>query len=227
MSKILISLAVLFSAASFAQTTAPTAAERSKAAVDAAYSQALMNQQNAAKNSVKDLPAPFLKDMRNAERADPLAVAKSYQGKVAVNLPPKQDLLIFISTSMPQRTLELLGNQAVKTGAVLVLRGLVGKIGTSTAIEETMKAIQPVAMTGAAIQIDPTQFSAYNVTVVPTFVMAKREEGCTNKDQCASTAYALTGDVSLEYALETWVNRGGDAGRLANMYLKKLTYSRQ
>lgn len=129
--------------------------------------------------------------------------------------------MIFISTSIPQRTLELLGNQAVKTGAVLVLRGLVGKLGTSTAVEETMRAIQPAAMTGAAIQIDPRQFSAYNVTVVPTFVIAKREEGCANPDQCTSNAYALAGDVSLEYAPETWVNRGGEAGRLASLGAEK------
>ena len=226
MSKIVALFAVFCSTAIFAQTTAPTAADHSKAAIDSAYNQALINQKNALKNSTKELPAPSLKDMRNPERADPLTVAKTYQGKGSVNLPPKQDLMIFISTSMPQRTLELLGNQAVKTGAVLVLRGLVGKLGTSTAVEETMKAIQPAAMTGAAIQIDPRQFSAYNITVVPTFVIAKREEGCVNQDQCASTAYALAGDVSLEYALETWVNRGGEAGRLANLYLRKLTGDR-
>ena len=216
--------ATLFSALASAQTaTATTGAERSKAAVDAAYSQALMNQKNAVANPTKVLPSPPLKEMQKVDRADPLAIAKSYQGKTTANLPPKQDLLIFISTSMPPRTLELLGNQAVKTGAVLVLRGLVGKLGTATAFQDTINAVQPAAMNGAAVQIDPTQFSAYNVTVVPTFVIAKREENCANKDQCATTAFALAGDVSLEYALETWVNRGGEAGRLANEYLTKLT----
>lgn len=223
MKRLFLVFATVVSLHALAQSdeTQQAAATRSKDAIDAAYSQALSAQKTAIQNKTKALPSPSIKDLRTQGRSDPLAIAKAYQEKTDAILLPKQDLLIFVSTSMPMKTLVLLGEQAEKTGAILVLRGLVGKLGTSSAVDETMKALQPVAMTGATIQIDPEQFGAYDVTVVPTFVMATREPGCAN-DQCVSTAFSLAGDVSLGYALETWVNRGGEAGRLATNYQAKL-----
>lgn len=203
------------------ETQAETAA-RVKSAMDSAYSQA--KQAQASRNATGVLappPSPSVPDLRAPSRTDPLALAKAYESKRAALKKPAQDLLIFISTSMPRKTLQLLGLQAEKTGAVLVLRGIKGKLGSPGAIDETIKAIEPVASTGATVQIDPEQFSRYDVSVVPTFVIARRQDGCAS-EQCVGKAYSLVGDVSLEYALETWVRRGGEAGQLAKPYLARL-----
>lgn len=203
------------------ETQAETAA-RVKSAMDSAYSQA--KQAQATHNATGVLappPAPSVTDLRSPSRADPLALAKAYEAKRGALKKPEQDLLIFISTSMPRKTLQLLGLQAEKTGAVLVLRGIKGKLGTPGAIDDTIKAIEPAAATGATVRIDPEQFSRYDVTAVPTFVIARRQEGCAF-EQCVDKAYSLVGDVSLDYALETWVKRGGEAGQLAKAYLARL-----
>ena len=203
------------------ETHAETAA-RVKSAMDAAYRQAKQAQAtNSANGTVAPPPSPFVTDMRAPSRSDPLALAKAYESKRGAMKKPSQDLLIFISTSMPRKTLQMLGMQAEKTGAVLVLRGIKGKLGTPGAMDDTIKAIEPAAATGATVQIDPEQFSRYDVTAVPTFVIARRQEGCAS-EQCVSKAYSLVGDVSLDYALETWVRRGGEAGQLAKAYLARL-----
>lgn len=209
----------------YAAETQAEAARRGQDAFDAAYSQAKAQaaEATAGLQAKKTLPGPAAEDMRKPGRADPLVIAKAYEDKTAAAQKPKQDLLVFISTSMPKRTLELLGKQAEQSGAVLVLRGLVGKVGTAGAVDATIKALEPVAATGATIQIDPAQFATYDVRAVPTFVLAHREEGCA-PDQCSSTAFSLVGDVSLEFALETWAKRGGAAGKLAAKYLARLGY---
>lgn len=90
---------------------------------------------------------------------------------------------------------------------MLVLRGMKGALGTKGVMQKTMEAIKPAAVTGASIQIDPEAFIRYNVTAVPTFVMASKEESCENSETCDSKSYALV-DVTLEYALENWSSRG-------------------
>lgn len=194
---------------------------RGRMASESALSQAKAAQAAAASNSIKILPGATIPDLKNASRADPLAIASAYKAKDIGRQKPQQNLLIFVSTSMPKPALLLLGRQAERAGAIIVLRGLVGTLGQPGAMTETIKAMEPVASTGADVQIDPQQFLTYDVKSVPTFVLAKREEGCVT-DQCASSAFSLVGDVSLEYALETWVKRGGRAGKLAEQYLARL-----
>lgn len=162
--------------------------------------------------------------LRKTQGADPLAIANrfKYQGNAVKNSGP--ELMIFVSTSMPKRALEMLGLQAKQTGATILLRGMVGKLGTKGVLEATTKALEPVANSGAAIQIDPEAFARYHVTAVPTFVIATREEDC-GTDQCKSDAFSLTGDVSLEFVLEKWADQPGELGRIATGLLKKLDHS--
>ena len=156
-----------------------------------------------------------------AKGVDPADLAAKYQNAGVGQKPATQDLMIFISTSVPKKALVMLGEQANATGAVLVLRGLKGALGTKGVMQKTMEALQPVAATGAKIQIDPEAFGRYNVTAVPTFVIATKEDTCAN-EQCDTKSYAMAGDVTLEYALEQWSSRGGPIGRQADMYLKRL-----
>jgi len=120
----------------------------------------------------------------------------------------------------------MLGEQAKVTGATLVIRGMVAPLGTKQAMQKTMEALQPVGATGAKIQIDPEAFGRYNIKVVPTFVIATKEESCA-AEQCDTKSFALAGDVTLEYALEQWSNRGGAIGKQADKYLQMLERAKQ
>ena len=210
-------LLAVFSAESADQTEMA----RVQAAMDAAYKQTIAAKEQQRGSTTNALPSPPDQELRNAARADPLRIAKDFenkQNKLNVN---QHELLVFISTSMPKNTLKLLGEQAKKAGAVLVLRGMVGKVGVPGVLNETIRAIQPAAETGATVQIDPEQFSRFDVTIVPTFVIARKQQEC-GTEQCATQSFKLVGDVSLEYALETWVERGGEAGKLAGNFLSDL-----
>lgn len=197
------------------------AAARSQAALDAAYDQAKAAQAARRMQNSSAIPLPAHTEMRDPMRADPLRIAREFESKRNGRNANSEELLIFVSTSMPKRALQLLGQQAEKAGAVIILRGMLGALGTPGAINETIKAIEPAASTGASVQIDPEQFARFEVSAVPSFVLARKQEGC-GTEQCASQSFKLVGDVSLEYALETWVRRGGAAGKLAESYLSKL-----
>lgn len=196
----------------------PTA--RVRRAMDEALSQARAQVTAQAKAPERNGLAPA--ELRKMQGIDPGAIAGRFRETGIGQQKPANDLLIFISTSMPPKALQMLGEQAKQSGAVLVLRGLKGQLGKPGAMQETMKALQPVAATGASIQIDPEAFGRYNVTAVPTFVLADKKEESCGGTQCAVQAYALTGDATLEYVLETWSDRGGRVGQLADMYLSRM-----
>lgn len=195
---------------------------RTQAAIESAAAQARMQaaQSNSSSQNAHALSPQELRG-QNKQGVDIGAIANKY--KEASFQKPKlnQDLLIFISTSMPPAALEKLGREASQAGAVLILRGIKGKLGQRGALDETMRLLRPAAEAGASIQIDPEQFKLYNITAVPTFVMTHREDQCAN-DQCATEAHALSGDVSLEYALETWADRGGFVAKQASVYLRRI-----
>ena len=76
------------------------------------------------------------------------------------------------------------------------------------------------------IQINPNAFKQYKVDVVPSIVLVKAkaeeridEEGCILPQNYSK----VTGDVSLEYALELMAkNENGDLQNLANNYLSQV-----
>jgi len=114
-------------------------------------------------------------------------------------------LRIFISLAMPRPSLERLVDQASRTGATLVLRGL-----KAQSLRQTLAAVRPLIETHrVAWVIDPEAFARYQVTVAPTFVLTQGDatqvadrsqchNGCTNPTSYVSVA----GDVSLGYALD-------------------------
>lgn len=106
-------------------------------------------------------------------------------------LPSKKEsrpILIFVSLSMPEVSLQALYQEAESLGAVLVLRGLQEHSFKKTA--STLKRL------GIAVQIDPTLFTRYEVSQVPTFV-GLYPEG----------VHRLSGNVSLSYVIEQFEGR--------------------
>jgi len=170
-----------------------------------------------------DLPLHLQNGGKKGETPDPSAIADEVR-KQYMNQRPGEDLLIFVSTSLPPETLKRLGEQAAKAGGVLMLRGFKGGLKKG-ALGETMRAMRPIIETGAGVQIDPEAFSRFEISAVPTFVLAAPEPGCQPTEEqpkCAWQAAKLSGDVSLDYALEHWVRRGGRAGSIAQKYLDRM-----
>ena len=225
---IALTLLAVLPALALAQNKAPVPEQdpvlRTQQAIERAMAQAQAMQQNDKQAGPK--PGLSAEEVRKMKGIDPLTLANKYQASGVGQGPAKQELMIFVSTSMPTKALVMLGREAKATGAILVMRGMVAPLGTKGAMQKTMEALQPVGATGAQIQIDPEAFSRYNVKAVPTFVIASKEDTCSS-DTCDSKSFALAGDVTLEYALEQWSNRGGAIGKQADMYLQRLERAKQ
>ncbi len=110
------------------------------------------------------------------------------------------DLLVLVSLSMPEAALRKLADQAEKAGATLVFRGL--KDDSMMKMGEAVKVI--LGDRNVPVSIHPPAFQQFSVTRVPAFVLASQEAGKVMDNGCAkpATFIKLSGDVSLDYALE-------------------------
>jgi len=129
------------------------------------------------------------------------------------------NLLIFISFSMPDNLIKEYIQQAKKAGAVLVLRGMIDQSISKTAIKlNTINNKQ-----GVNAIIDPNLFKLYNITKVPTIVLAQYE-GYPCLDCKQSLIYdKISGSISLEYALEQIINsKFSNTKNIAKEYISNL-----
>jgi conjugal transfer pilus assembly protein TrbC len=194
--------------------------KKSQEAIERAMEQALQRQAIQLQNGPKEGLSPL--ELRKMKGIDPAKIAQEYQSLNAGNRPTSPSLMVFVSTSMPMRALEMLGRQAKTTGAVLLIRGLRDPLGTKGAMSKTREFLAPVMATGAVIQIDPEAFARYDVTAVPTFVMTSGKKESCGESSCDGAFASLVGDVTLEYALEYWSGQGGALGQQADVFLRRL-----
>jgi conjugal transfer pilus assembly protein TrbC len=137
-------------------------------------------------------------------------------------------LRIFITLDMPRASLQLLTDQAARTGAVLVLRGL-----KSQSMRETLEAVRGlIGEHNVAWVIDPEAFARFAVRHAPTFVLTLQDKGIDAPGGCTSGCLAPTsfvsvaGDVSLDYALEAILRRKPEVAPRATPILNQLRGSR-
>lgn len=100
-----------------------------------------------------------------------------------------QDLIIFVSSSMPATSLKTLFWQAQRAGVPLVFRGLI-----DNSFAKTKSFFEEQQING---EIDPNLFDEYHISEVPAFVI---REG--------KSFDVLQGNISLEDALTLFKNKG-------------------
>ena len=189
--------------------------------MDRAMRQAKTLKAKAAESSVRF--GPDIDELRDKPGIDPAEIASRYQSSGTAIRPRDPELMVFVSTAMPEQALVMLGKQANATGAVLVFRGVKGKLNDKGAMQRMMEALAPVAKTGAQIHIDPLAFKKYSISAVPTFVITEGEDSdeCQT-DNCRANAAALVGDVTLDYALNVWADKQGPYREKARMFIRRL-----
>lgn len=137
-------------------------------------------------------------------------------------LPPQEPALrIFVTLDMPQGSLRRLVDQAERSGAVLVLRGL-----KNQSMRQTVAAVSDLlGERKAGWVIDPEAFERHGVEAAPTFLLTTGEDA----PPCSATTctvprpfISVSGDVSLDYALEHMVRRHPGAAAVAGPYLSRL-----
>lgn len=147
---------------------------------------------------------------------DPAAIAEQFRQTQADTAPRGPALLVFVSFSMPAESLLRLAQQAKQADGVLVFRGLAG-----VSLREMVARVQPLAKTGAAIQINPEAFTRFGVAVVPTFALASSAAPCGDS-VCEALVQRVAGDVTLEHALERLAHPDNPIGQAAAVRLNLL-----
>lgn len=153
---------------------------------------------------------------------DIAAIAEQYKNlKQPQSVDAKSnDLMVFVSFSMPKAALNRIVDQAEKTGAKLVFRGLKNdsmKIMTG----EVRKLI---GRRQVGVVIHPPAFQQFTITKVPSVVIAGAEAASVMDDGCAQTGtfVKVSGDVTIEYALEYIERNSASWATHAQTYLAKL-----
>ena len=148
---------------------------------------------------VDALPQPITRAPLDLE-----ALARGFDasaGRSALSPKPGPSVLVFISFSMPAKTLERLADQAARSRATLVLRGLVDGSLVRTAVQVQ----QLIGTRQVAVQIDPLAFDRYGVIQTPSFVLLREDaqaQPCASGMCVSRDGYVMAaGDVSLDYAL--------------------------
>lgn len=131
-------------------------------------------------------------------------------------------LLAFVSFTMPEASLTRLLAQAERSGARVLLRGLL-----HGSLRETVTRVQALtAGRRIAVQIDPQAFKRFQVEKVPTYVLlrdgAHATPCATSSCVTAQDFVAVSGDVTLDYALEQVVRLAPDFAALAAPYRSRL-----
>ena len=125
------------------------------------------------------------------------------------NSNPSSNLYVFVSSSLSNQSLRELFNDASKIGAKLIFNGLI-----NNSFKDTYQYFKDIEINA---DIDPEKFEKYQVSAVPTFVLASENDKQFDRVQ---------GNVSLEEVLTQFKDRGdlkSPAGRL----LKKLREDRK
>ncbi|CUB08012.1 type-F conjugative transfer system pilin assembly protein TrbC [Tepidiphilus thermophilus] len=165
---------------------------------------------------VESVPKPA------APAPDIARIAEKYEqlGQAAIDQNAQPDLLVLVSLSMPKEAFDRLVAQAERAGATLVFRGLKGDSMTKMG-EEVQKIL---GGRNVSVAIHPPAFQQFSVTRVPAVVIARPRAGAVLENGCSQpdTFVKVSGDVSLDYALDYIERKSPAWAPLARYYRSKI-----
>ncbi|QNX28739.1 type-F conjugative transfer system pilin assembly protein TrbC (plasmid) [Acinetobacter seifertii] len=147
-------------------------------------------------------------------------IAERYKKRVDEEKKSVSGVIAFVSFSMPDASIKKIIADTLKVNGTVLFIGF-----KNNEFKETAKEIRRLDIRKGNIQINPNAFKQYKIDVVPSIVLVKAkaeeridEEGCVLPENYSK----VTGDVSLEYALELMAkNETADLKNLANDYLNQ------
>lgn len=126
-------------------------------------------------------------------------------------------LRIFVSSSMSMNLLKSYAKSVKKYNAILIFQGLPD--GSWRKLSDLVSEISGNDNEAVAMQIDDEAFKQFNITSVPSFVLAKEED--IFREHPKVTFDKVTGSIGIRKALELFA--GG--GQLADIAREKLIES--
>lgn len=152
------------------------------------YSESLVND---AKNTLAQIKTPL--DI-NQTISDYNALIKNAKVKLG-----DSRLLIFISSSMPKKSIINLMQQSSNLGAIFVIRGLInGSYVNTYKYFYNLRGDNTIG-----IMINPTLFKSMQIDSVPTFALYQSDQDLLHTACNVTPKYAkISGEVTVHYALE-------------------------
>ena len=130
---------------------------------------------------------------------------------------------VLASFSMPKTSLRQLMQQSQKYGVPVVFRGFV-----NNSVYDTRDALLQLFDSDAdfaGFGIDPTMFTRFDVSAVPTFIAVPtpfdicETQGCEN--DAAPEHDRVAGNIPIDVALRTIAKGGGPASKIAALVLER------
>jgi conjugal transfer pilus assembly protein TrbC len=145
------------------------------------------------------------------------------QGAAANSQAPRGDapqFIVFASLSMPPESLKQLVRDTARAGGVVVFRGF----PNNDAKQFAARVAQIVDKQDdfSNVGIDPRLFRAFDVQAVPTYVAVSSDFDLCAGFSCRTVVPPydrMTGNVSVEYALSSFVDGNGPGARIAAVAL--------
>lgn len=130
----------------------------------------------------------------------------------------------FASTSMPEESLKRMIADVSKAGGVVVFRGMLPD-GSKTFLAQ----LQRVVSNGdeARVIVDPRLFRAFGVQEVPSYIAVSKPFDLCDSLDCVSQPTPfdkISGNVTAQYALQTFVDGRGPGAGVAGVALKNLVH---
>jgi conjugal transfer pilus assembly protein TrbC len=171
---------------------------------------------NMRRVSAKDLPKGPPGPVDFDEIVNGAAMNASTKGGEA------PQFIVFASLSMPEASLKQLVRDTASAGGVVVFRGF-----PDNSAKEFVARIGKVVEQDqfASIGIDPRLFRAFDVQAVPTYVSVSSDFDLCAGFSCQTKVPPhdrMTGNVTVEYALSTFVEGNGPGARVAAVALSNL-----
>lgn len=126
-------------------------------------------------------------------------------------------ILIFVSFSMPEKSLKTWMRDANTIHAPVIIRGLI-----NNSFKETTAAIYKLVKDeSGGMQIDPILFERFQIKKVPAVVVTQ-SVNCLANQSCLENYDVFYGDVGLEYALKRIAQQKDDLSPIAENALQGL-----
>lgn len=154
-------------------------------------------------------------------QSNPNVNSKNDLSAQAVRATPKSSILIFVSFSMPRKSLEAYLRDAKKVHASVVIRGLV-----DNSMQKTFQHIAELVKEsgGEGIELNPLWFNRFDIQTVPAVVVVRQGSACFSQTICnKETDFdVMRGDITLSAALRVIRDKGRVTRDIAQLALDKL-----
>jgi len=132
-------------------------------------------------------------------------------------------LIVFASLSMPEDSLKRLIRDTSKAGGMVVFNGFPGN--SMKAFQQGILKVVENNSDYGNVGIDPRLFRAFKVTAVPTVVVVTSDFDPCDGFDCSTQLPPfdrMSGNVPLDYVLETFASGNGPGASIARQALSRL-----